>query len=114
LAGRVVVVGDVGDVVDAAQGGQHRSDAVRSARWAGSLHQVYEPVVAGVDQRERGISVQSSPVLGVQGHNDLLAVAPFEQIVGAGIPDTDGAGTVFAFGDGALKCGVFQWMVFGG
>src|SRR5699024_8082725 len=63
LAGRVVVVGDVGDVVDAAQGGQHRSDAVRSARWAGSLHQVYEPVVAGVDQRERGISVQSSPVL---------------------------------------------------
>src|SRR5699024_8468460 len=26
-AGRVVVVGDVGDVVDAAQGGQHRSDA---------------------------------------------------------------------------------------
>src|SRR5699024_953199 len=33
LAGRVVVVGDV---VDAAQGGQHRRDAGRSARWAGS------------------------------------------------------------------------------
>ncbi len=85
------------------------------------VHQVDEPLpfgvlapaAAGVDQGELLGPAQAAALGTRQRRDDLAAVDPLFQFVGAVIPDGDLAGAVLAFGNGALKGGVVQGMVLG-